>query len=351
MVAHTEQTLRLAILGASGYTGAELLRFLVRHPRTEICALTAERQAGKAMAEVFPHLGPFGLPALVKIDQVDWSRIDLVFCALPHGTTQEVIAALPGTMPVIDLSADFRLRDIDTYATWYGHPHYAPALQEQAVYGLSEFYRPEIRAGRLIACPGCYPTAILPPLIPLLEAGVIAPDPIIVDAKSGVSGAGRDAKQATHFCEAGEGVHAYGLGGHRHQPELEQELGRAAGGAVGVSFTPHLLPMNRGELATIYVRLTESMGVADVRACWTQRFADEPFLKIAPEGQSPATRSVRGSNLCLMNVFPDRRPGWAIIIAAIDNLTKGSSGQAIQNMNLMIGAPETLGIDALPMMP
>jgi len=351
MTAEAGPTLRIAILGASGYTGAELLRFLIRHPRVEIRALTAERHAGKPIVEVFPHFSPYELPPLVKIDQVAWREIDFVFCCLPHGTTQEVIAALPSNLRVVDLSADFRLRDIGTYAQWYGHPHYAPSLQETAVYGLTEFYRAEIKAGRLIANPGCYPTAILPPLIPLLEEGLIAVDPIIIDAKSGVSGAGRDPKQATHFCEAGEGVHAYGIGNHRHLPELEQELGRAAHGAVGVSFTPHLLPMIRGELATMYVRMNGATTVEDIRACWTRRFAGEPFLKIAPPGQSPATRHVRGSNLCLMNVFPDRRPGWAILIAAIDNLTKGSSGQAIQNMNLMIGAPEALGIDVLPMVP
>ena len=243
-------TVRIAVLGASGYTGAELLRLLLCHPAAEIRVLTAERQAGKPMAEIFPQLAPFKLPDTIKIDAVDWSEVDFVFCALPHGTTQEVIAGLPARLRVVDLSADFRLYDPAVYAEWYGHAHRAEELQKEAVYGLTEHARPAIRAARLVANPGCYPTASMIPLIPLLKAGQIDPANLIIDAKSGVSGAGRDAKQANLFCEISEGMSAYGVGRHRHMPEMEQELALAAGGPVSLSFTPHLIPMNRGELIT-----------------------------------------------------------------------------------------------------
>lgn len=222
-------TVRVAIVGASGYTGAELVRLLVRHPEAEIGVLTAERKAGQPLGAVFPHLAGAALPDLVALDRVDWSAIDVVFCGLPHGTTQDVIAALPSALKVIDLSADFRLADEDTYARWYGHPHRAPALQKDAVYGLSELARDAIAGARLVACPGCYPTAALLALVPLIEAGGIVPDDIIIDAKSGVSGAGRGLRESTLFAEVGEGIHAYGVASHRHTPEIEQGLARAAG--------------------------------------------------------------------------------------------------------------------------
>jgi N-acetyl-gamma-glutamyl-phosphate reductase len=372
-----DSRLRVAILGASGYTGAELLRLLVRHPGVEIVVLTAERQSGKAVGEVFPHLGGLGLPDLLHIDEVEWGGIDvdLVFCALPHGTTQEivagllhatghnlvdelvaeqredVIASLPKTVKVIDLSADFRLRDLGTYAEWYGHDHRAPALQGEAVYGLTEFAREAIAGARLVACPGCYPTASLLPLVPLLQGGAVNPDAIIIDAKSGVSGAGRGLKESSLFTEVSEGIHAYGIASHRHAPEIEQELSRAAGRGVVVNFTPHLMPMNRGILATIYVELAGGAEVGDLRALLEKRYAEEPFVRVVAEGMAPATRHVRGSNHCLVGVFPDRLKGRAIVVSVIDNLVKGASGQAVQNMNVVCGFDETLALTQEPLFP
>lgn len=342
---------RVAILGASGYTGAELIRFLLRHPRARIVALTGERAAGKPVAEVFPHLAPYDLPALTKIADVDWSGVDFVFCGLPHGTTQEVIAGLPEHVRICDLSADFRLFDVETYAQWYDHAHKAPALQENAVYGLSEITREAVAKARLVANPGCYPTASQLPLIPLLQAGLIEIDDIIIDAKSGVSGAGRDAKQGSLFTEVTEGIHPYGIASHRHAPEIEQGLTQAAGKDIVVAFTPHLMPMARGILATTYVKLKGSATADDLRDMLRNTYKDEPFVKVLADGVAPQTRHVRASNLCLINVFADRLPGRAIIISAIDNLVKGASGQAIQNFNIMYGFEETLGLDLVPVFP
>ena len=299
--------LRIAILGASGYTGAELIRLLARHPQIEIRALTAERQAGKKLAEVFPHLGRLALPDLVKIEAVDWSGMD-------HGTTQEVIAALPKGVKVVDLSADFRLADVATYAEWYGHEHRAPDLQKEAVYGLTELYRDAIRPARLVANPGCYPTSVQLPLVPLVEAGLIDADDIIIDAKSGVSGAGREAKQGTLYAEVTEGIHAYGIASHRHAPEIEQGLSNAAGRPLRVNFTPHLMPMSRGILSTMYVRLANGGGAAALRDALARRYRDEPFVGVLPEGEAPATRHVRGANHCLIGLFDDRVTGRAIVV-------------------------------------
>ncbi|HYC03215.1 MAG TPA: N-acetyl-gamma-glutamyl-phosphate reductase [Azospirillaceae bacterium] len=343
--------LRIAILGASGYTGAELVRLLLRHPNAEIRALTAERQAGKPLAEVFPHLAPYGLPDLVKIGEVDFGQIDVVFCALPHGTTQEIVAGLPAHVKVVDLSADFRLHDLGAYETWYGHAHKAPELQKSVVYGLTEHAREAIRAARIVANPGCYPTASQLPLIPLLRDRLIEADDIIIDAKSGVSGAGRDAKQANLFGEVAEGIHAYGVASHRHAPEIEQGLGYAAGRPVLVNFTPHLMPMSRGILASLYVKLAKGAKAEDLRASLQKAYAGEPFVSVLPKGIAPQTRHVRGSNHCLINAFDDRLPGRAILLSVIDNLVKGASGQAVHNMNVMAGLPETAGIDVVPVFP
>ena len=351
MTPSTANSVSVGILGGSGYTGAELVRLLAHHPQTEINLLTADRQAGKPMADVFPHLSGVDLPALKRIEDADWDGLDVVFCALPHGTTQDVVAGLPDHLRVIDLSADFRLRDTDVYADWYGQPHRAPALQQQAVYGLTELYRDAIREARLVACPGCYPTTAQLPLVPALEAGCISPDEIIIDAKSGVTGAGRAPKEATLFAEVGEGVHAYGVAGHRHAPEIEQGLAAAAGRPVTVNFTPHLMPMNRGILATIYVRLADGAEAGDLRAALVERYRDEPFVRVVDEGVVPATRHVRGSNLCLIGVFPDRLPGRAIILSVTDNLVKGASGQAVQNMNVACGIAETEGLSQEPLFP
>lgn len=338
---------RIAILGASGYTGAELVRLLARHPEAEIVALTADRKAGEEMRDVFPHLAMVDLPRLTAIDQVVWEDVDAVFCALPHQTTQSVIAGLPQRLKVVDLSADFRLEDTSAYETWYGHPHSQPELQKEVVYGLPEFYRAQIRQARIVANTGCYVATALLPLVPLLEKGVADTDFLVIDAASGVTGAGRAAKEGMLFAEVSEGFHAYGVGGHRHMGEIDQELSKAAGRKVTASFTPHLVPQNRGILATCYV----SADAEAVHATLAARYADEPFVHVLPAGRTPATRHVRGSNHCLIGVVPDRQPGHTIILSALDNLVKGASGQAIQDLNLMLGLPETTGLEQLPLFP
>lgn len=346
---------RVAIIGASGYTGAELVRLLVRHPLVDIVAMTADRKAGKTLGSVFPHLAAVEreatLHGLTAIDAVDWTDIDVAFCGLPHGTTQQVVAAMPSTVKVIDLSADFRLRDVATYAEWYGDSHKAPELQKEAVYGLTELAREDISRARLVSCPGCYPTSCLLPLVPLLEANVIKSVDIIIDAKSGVSGAGRAAKEGSLFAEVSEGVHAYGVAKHRHAPEIEQALSLAAGGTVTANFTPHLMPMNRGILSSIYVRLAEGVSANDARTALARRYDGEPFVHVLESGFAPATRHVRGSNNCIIGVFADRVPGRAIVLSVIDNLIKGASGQAIQNMNVVCGFDETTGLQQQALFP
>jgi N-acetyl-gamma-glutamyl-phosphate reductase len=343
--------IKTGILGASGYTGAELVRLLVRHPSFEIATMTADRHAGEDIGEVFPHLGGLGLPPLVRIEDADLSALDAVFCGLPHGTTQEVIAGLPDALKVVDLSADFRLADVDVYAEWYGHEHRAPALQADAAYGLTETHRERIRPARLVANPGCYPTSAMLPLIPLLDDGLIDAEDIIIDAKSGVTGAGRAPKEGTLFAEVDGGVHAYGVAHHRHMPEIEQELSAAAGRPITVNFTPHLMPMSRGILSSIYVRLADGATADDLRGTLDGRYADEPFVRVLPDGAAPATRHVRGSNHCLIGVFADRVPGRAIVLSVIDNLVKGASGQAVQNMNLICGLDETMALEQEPLFP
>lgn len=347
------QKIRIGVIGASGYTGADLVRLAARHPNIEIVALTANTHAGKAMAEVFPHFFMLNLPKLVEWEKVDWKNLDAAFCGLPHGTTQEITAAVLSANPkvkVIDMSADFRLNNMATYAEWYGHEHRAPALQAEAVYGLTEVYRDKIKSARLIACPGCYPTAALLALVPIARAGLIDPDEIIIDAKSGVTGAGRGLKQNTLFSEAGEGLSPYSVARHRHAPEIEQEIGVAVGAPVTVNFTPHLIPMSRGELCTSYVRLTG--GTADdVHAALKDAYRDEPFVHVAPKGVLPQTQNVRGSNYVQVGVVADRIKDRAIVISVLDNLVKGSAGQALQNMNVAFGFEETTGLMQLPLFP
>ncbi len=351
VMTNANSKIKIGVLGASGYTGADLVRLLLLHPNAEISLLTADRRAGESYAAVYPHLAGRGLPDLVAIQDADWSGVDAVFCGLPHGTTQELIAALPDQVKVIDLSADFRLRNADTYAEWYGHEHRAPHLQGDAVYGLTEHAREAVSAARLVACPGCYPTAALMALLPLVGGGVIDPADIVVDAKSGVTGAGRGLKEANLFCEVAEGIHPYGIASHRHAPEIEQELSLAAGKDILINFTPHLMPMNRGELLTCYVRMTEGHTADDLRATLAERYDDEYFVTVVEPGVVPATRHIRGSNHCLIGVFADRIPGRAIVVSTLDNLVKGSSGQAIQNMNLMFGLPETTALEQAPLFP
>jgi N-acetyl-gamma-glutamyl-phosphate reductase len=347
---------KVGVLGASGYTGSELVRMLLRHPNVELTLLTAERSAGKAMRDVFPQFSPFDLPKLVALERLDWAAagLDVAFCALPHATTQKVLKELLAKAPktkVVDLSADFRLADKAAYAKWYGHEHHAPELQTEAVYGLVEIHRDAIKTARLVANPGCYTSCAELPLIPLIRAEAIDLDNIVVDAKSGMTGAGRAAKESMLFSEVSEGFHAYGVGHHRHMAELDQEFSAAAGREVIVSFTPHLVPMNRGILSTIYVRGTEGRTPEELHEILLKFYAKEPFVHVLPFGETPQTRHVRGSNMTFIGVARDRIPGRAIVISALDNLVKGASGQAIQNMNVVMGYPETTGIDQVALFP
>jgi N-acetyl-gamma-glutamyl-phosphate reductase len=350
MPRHTDK-IRVAVIGASGYTGADLIRLAYRHPNIELTQLLAKSHAGKSMDEVFPHLGGLGLPNLIAEEDADWSRCDTVICGLPHGTAHEIIAKLPKDTKVVDMSADFRLKDPKVYAEWYGLEHKAPELIKQAVYGLTERNREAIAKARLIACPGCYPTATLLGLLPLVSARLIAVSDLIVDAKSGISGAGRSLKQNTLFSEAGEGLTPYSVAKHRHAPEIEQELGLAAGEAVTINFTPHLIPMSRGELVTCYVRMAKGTSADDLRAALEAAYREAPFVRVLAKGQTPGTQFVRGSNYTHIAVFPDRIKGRAIVISTLDNLVKGSAGQALQNFNLMHGFDETAGIEQLALFP
>lgn len=342
--------IRAAILGASGYTGADLVRLALTHPHIEITALAANSKAGQSMAAIWPHFTPYALPPLTTAEAVDFAAIDVVFGCLPHAASANLLSTIPDCT-IIDLSADFRLKSAETYAHWYGNSHPSPHLLEGAVYGLSEFARPQLKDAQLIACPGCYPTAVLLALTPLIEAGLITPSGITINALSGVSGAGRAAKEANLFAEVAEAVHPYGLGHHRHMPEIEQQLSLASNQNVIISFTPHLVPINRGELVTCIVELAPGQSADSLRTALADRYACEPFVHILPAGTAPATRMVRGSNHAVINAFPDRIPGRAIVVAAIDNLVKGSSGQAIQNMNIALGLPETTGLEAAPLFP
>ncbi|MBK1635033.1 N-acetyl-gamma-glutamyl-phosphate reductase [Rhodovulum adriaticum] len=341
-------THKIAILGASGYTGAELVRLIATHPGMEIVALSGERKAGLPMAAVFPHLRHLDLPDLVKIDQIDFAGVDLAFCALPHATSQAVIKELPRDLKVVDLSADFRLRDPAAYEKWYGKPHAALELQKEAVYGLTEFYRDDIRNARLVAGTGCNAAAGQYGLRPLIAAAVIDLDDIVMDLKAGVSGAGRALKENLLHAELSEGFHAYAVGGtHRHLGEFDQEFSAIAGRPVEVQFTPHLIPANRGILVTTYLKGDPGR----VHETLANAYEDETFIQVLPMGEHPSTRHMRGSNFVHVGVVADRRPGRAMVIVALDNLTKGSSGQAIQNANLMLGIAEEEGLMLAPCFP
>ncbi|MEO0981746.1 MAG: N-acetyl-gamma-glutamyl-phosphate reductase [Pseudomonadota bacterium] len=342
------KTLRAAVLGASGYTGAETIRLLAGHDRVEVVAASANALAGKRLADVFPHLAAADLP-LVEADAVDWTGVDVAFGCLPHGASQDIIEALPDTVRVIDLSADYRLRDARLYEAAYGRHHIAPERTRTAVYGLTEHARGRLPDADVIACPGCYPTATLLALLPPVGAGLVDLEQLIVDAKSGVSGAGRGLKEGNLFSEAAEGLHPYGVGAHRHAPEIEQELAIAAGEGVAVTFTPHLVPMVRGELVTCYVHGETN----HIRAELERAYEGERFVHVLTEGAPPPdTRHVRGTNHCRISVHRDRAPGRTIIVAVIDNLVKGSGGQAIQNLNAAMGWDEGLGLAGLqPLFP
>ena len=341
-------THRIAILGASGYTGAELVRLIATHPRMQIVALSADRKAGLEMGEVFPFLRHLTLPTLARIEDIDFSGVDLCFCALPHATTQVVVKALPRSLKIVDLSADFRLRSAAEYQKWYGQPHAAMELQAEAVYGLTEFYRDEIAKARLVAGTGCNAATGQFALRPLISAKVIDLDSIVIDLKAGVSGAGRSPRENLLHAELSGGTHTYSAGGkHRHLGEFDQEFSKIAGRPVLVQFTPHLLPMNRGILATVYVQGEAAL----VHQTLASAYKDEPFLRLLPFGQLPSTRDIQGSNFCHIGVIGDRIAGRAVVVSVLDNLTKGSSGQAIQNANLMLGLPETMGLMLAPMFP
>ena len=345
--------LKIAIFGASGYTGAEAIRIALGHPDVEIVALTGESKAGKSIEEVYPHLVGYGLPALVRIEDVSLAGLDAVFLCLPHATTQKVAKTLRTAAPdlrLIDLSADFRLRNVAAYESWYGE-HFAPEYQGEAVYGLTEHYRAEIKDAPIIACPGCYPTSILVPLLALQNAGLIDPTRIIADSKSGTTGAGRKSSEALSHSEVSEGFHAYGVASHRHTAELDQELSLRAGTPVKASFTPHLLPMNRGILSTVYGELASGATIDEAQGVLRDFAAREAFV-VQAEGATPvATRFVRSTNRVMVDLKADRRDGSFILLSAIDNLTKGSSGQAFQNFNVAFGLEETTGLHLVSAFP
>lgn len=341
---------KVGIVGGTGYTGSELLRLLVKHPLARVQVISSRSEAGRAVAELFPNLRGY-LDLQFGEPQVGGFRdCDLVFFATPNGTAMQMVPELLAEgVRVVDLSADFRLKDAAEWAHWYGMIHACPELLGESVYGLPELYRDAIKGARLVANPGCYPTAVTLGLLPLVEAGVVDLGSLIADAKSGVSGAGRKAAVNGLMAEMGESFKAYAVGGHRHLPEIGQTLSQVAGRPVGLTFVPHLVPMIRGIEATLYGRRTDWIG--DLQVLYEQRFAAESFVDVLPAGSHPETRSVRGSNLCRISVFEPFGSGVIVVQSVVDNLVKGAAGQAIQNMNLMFGLEETLGLDLIGLVP
>jgi N-acetyl-gamma-glutamyl-phosphate reductase len=339
-------TIEVGIIGGSGYTGGELLRLLCRHPSLRVTWATSRQHAGVGVGDVYPHLGNFSDVVFSSPDPAAMpAGVRGVFVALPHVEAMAVVPALLARgVKVVDLSADFRLRDAGVYSRAYGHPHTAPELLAEAVYGLTEHARDRVRSARLVANPGCYPTATLLALLPLARRGMLGDFGAIVDAKSGVSGAGRGLKQGSLYCEVNEGLTPYNVGRHRHQPEMEQELAAAAGGTVALTFAPHLVPLSRGMEATIYIVPARGANLQGVGAVLRETYAGEPFVKVLPDGKLPAIRDVAGTNLCRVGATDDPRGGRVVLVSVIDNLVKGASGQAVQNMNLMLGVGETEGL-------
>jgi N-acetyl-gamma-glutamyl-phosphate reductase len=334
--------IKVGIVGGTGYTGVELLRLLARHPQAELTAITSRGEAGTAVADLFPSLrGHIGLRFSDPKD-ANLAACDLVFFATPNGVAmQQARALVDGGVRLIDLAADFRIEDVAVWEKWYGMAHAAPELVAEAVYGLPEMNRAAIRAARLVANPGCYPTAVQLGFLPLVEAGLADPMHLIAVAKSGVSGAGRKAEVHILFAEASDNFKAYGVPGHRHWPEIKQGLERMAGTSVGLTFVPHLTPMIRGIHATLYARITRE---ADFQALFEKRYAGEPFVDVLPAGSHPDTRSVRAANVCRIAVHRPQGGDTLVVLSVIDNLVKGAAGQAIQNMNLMFGLDETTGL-------
>lgn len=344
--------LKVAVIGASGYAGVELLRLLVGHPEVEICCVTSRQHEGLPINQVFPSLSGFCELVCEPLDAADIAaRADLVFTALPHKSAMDVIPDfLAAGCKVIDLSADYRLKDRLVYEQWY-QEHSSPELLVEAVYGLPELFRNELRGARLVANPGCYPTSVALGLIPLIKSELIDLDSLIIDSKSGTSGAGRGAKLGSLYCEVNEGFKAYGVGSHRHTPEIEQTISLLAKKPVQVNFTPHLLPVSRGILSTMYASLKLKMKTPELIKIYQQAYQEEMFVRVMPGGELPNIAHVRGTNFCDVGVVCDERTGRVIVISAIDNLVKGAAGQAVQNMNLLCAFPEQLGLGIVPLFP
>ncbi len=341
--------IKVGIVGGTGYTGVELLRLLSAHPQAELQVITSRADAGIPVSQMFPSLRGYVDMPFTHPDKARLEQCDLVFFATPNGIAmQQARALLDAGVKVIDLSADFRLQDIPVWEKWYGMTHACPDLVAEAVYGLPEVNRAQVKKARLVANPGCYPTAVQLGFIPLLEAGVIEPDSLIADAKSGVSGAGRKAEMANLFSEAADNFKAYGVAGHRHLPEIRQGLTRVLGNEVGLTFVPHLTPMIRGIHATLYGKLTREL---DLQALFEQRYANEPFVDVMPAGSHPDTRSVRGANHCRIAVHRPQGRNTVVVLSVIDNLVKGAAGQAVQNMNIMFGLPEATALNNVPLLP
>jgi len=339
--------IKASIIGATGYTGVELVRILSCHPQVELAVLTSRSYEGEQIAELFPSLkGKVEIACSPQDTAQVVKESDVIFVALPHGHSVPVVQeAVEQGKKVVDLGADFRFRKAATYEQWYQVTHEAPELSAKAVYGLPELYREQVKKASVVANPGCYPTAGILALAPALRAGLIEPSTVIVDAKSGVSGAGRKTSLTTHYGEVNENVNPYGVASHRHTPEIEQELAALAGEELTISFTPHLIPMTRGILATCYATLKEGVSEDRLRQVYEEFYQGEPFVHLLGPGQWPHTKWVYGSNRCLINLTVDQRTGRLVACSVIDNLVKGASGQAVQNMNLLFDLPETAGLD------
>ena len=341
--------IKVGIVGGTGYTGVELLRLLAAHPEVELRVITSRSEAGSAVSAMFPNLRGFVDLAFSEPDPVALRRCDLVFFATPNGTAMTMVRELlEAGVRVIDLAADFRLVDAALWKQWYGMPHACPELLAEAVYGLPEMNRAQLRTARLVANPGCYPTAVTLGYLPLVESGAVDNLHLIADVKSGVSGAGRKVEMGYLFCEAGENMRAYGVSGHRHMPEIRQNLMRLAGGEVDLTFVPHLTPMIRGIHATLYATLRKDV---DLQTLFESRYQGEPCVDVLPAGSLPETRSVRGSNMCRIAVHRPRQGDIVVVLSVIDNLVKGAAGQAVQNMNILFGLEESLGLQNIALMP
>jgi N-acetyl-gamma-glutamyl-phosphate reductase len=343
---------KVGIIGATGYTGVELLRLLLHHPEVEVTALTSQKYAGLPIDQVFPSVMKYLQLKCeeLNLDQVS-KKTDFIFTAVPHKTAMETVPSfVQRGKRVVDLSADFRLQDPAVYERWY-QKHTAPEWLKESVYGLPELHRKKIGEARIVGNPGCYPTGALIGLIPLVEKGMISLESIIIDSKSGVSGAGRDVVLESLFCEVNEGVRAYKIFEHRHTPEIEQELSQLVQKKVNVTFVPHLIPIDRGILTTLYVILAKKMKTEEVLNIFERYYEKEPFVRIFQKGRIPNTKNVRGSNYCDIGVKVNEGDGRLVVVTAIDNLVKGASGEAVQNMNIMLGYPETMGLDVVPLWP